>query len=151
MKTIRLNRQNIHMLSGSPGGNGFTRKQVELLGFTWPPQKGWLSSLIGKEIPVELYQEVAKHYRPKWAALNDPLGKVELNGDCGFPRISFKDYHGNSCHLEMSTAIVEDDPGHGPGGGAIWLGNDRQPMYLDRTTARRLVQHITRWLETSEF
>lgn len=29
---------------------GFTRLQVEALGHSWPPQKGWLSSSIGKQI-----------------------------------------------------------------------------------------------------
>lgn len=57
---IRLTRENLHELSGSPSQGGFTRKQIELLGFTWPPAKGWLSSLIGSEIDRELYARVQR-------------------------------------------------------------------------------------------
>lgn len=56
---IRLTRENLHQLSGSPSGDGFTKKQLELLGFPWPPPKGWLTSLIGTEIERELYDRVA--------------------------------------------------------------------------------------------
>jgi ribonuclease HI len=55
---IRLTRENLHELSGSPSKEGFTRRQVELLGFSWPAPKGWLSSLIGKEIEVSHYERV---------------------------------------------------------------------------------------------
>lgn len=56
---IRLTRENLHQLSGSPSGDGFTKKQLELLGFSWPPPKGWLTSLIDSEIDRELYERVA--------------------------------------------------------------------------------------------
>lgn len=148
MKTIRLNRQNIHMLSGSPGGNGFTRKQVELLGFTWPPQKGWLSSLIGKEIPVELYQEVAKHYRPKWAAINDPLGKVEDNPATSLPMILFHDSDGMACVLEQSDAVFSPDSRFPAGQCALALGHPNYQMHLSRDKVRKLANHLTHWLET---
>lgn len=55
---IRLTRENLHALSGSPSQDGFTRKQIELLGFSWPAPKGWLSSLIGTEIETDLYERV---------------------------------------------------------------------------------------------
>ncbi|HTL66709.1 MAG TPA: RNase H family protein [Lacunisphaera sp.] len=63
---IRLTRENLHALSGSPGANGFTRKQVELLGFSYPPPKGWLSGLIGRDIEQGLYDEVRKAIAAKW-------------------------------------------------------------------------------------
>lgn len=55
---IRLTRENLHQLSGSPSQDGFTKRQIELLGFSWPPPKGWLSSLIGTEIERELYERI---------------------------------------------------------------------------------------------
>lgn len=60
LSKIRLTRENLHELSGSPSQGGFTRKQIELLGFSWPPAKGWLSSLIGSEIERELYARVQR-------------------------------------------------------------------------------------------
>jgi hypothetical protein len=37
-------------------GNGetWTREQLEILGVELPPKKGWLSNLIGKEVPDEV-------------------------------------------------------------------------------------------------
>ena len=73
-KTIILTRENLHELSGSPGKCGFTRKQVEALGFSWPPKKGWLSSLIGKEISPDEYEHVRSLIRKKWKSpANDSL------------------------------------------------------------------------------
>jgi ribonuclease HI len=67
---VRLTRENLHALSGSPSQDGFTRKQIKLLGFPYPPPKGWLSSLIGTEIDQALYEEAklaisAKRLREK--------------------------------------------------------------------------------------
>lgn len=36
---------------------GHTRKQLELLGVSWPPEKGWLTRLIGTEIPAARYAQ----------------------------------------------------------------------------------------------
>jgi ribonuclease HI len=68
---IRLTRDSLHALSGSPALNGFTRKQIELLGFTYPAPKGWLSSLIGKEIPTKTYEEAKKAIASKWKQRKD--------------------------------------------------------------------------------
>ena len=46
MKIITLTRNNIHQLA-TDGAGGFTRAQIEALGFVWPAKKGWISSLIG--------------------------------------------------------------------------------------------------------
>ena len=32
---------------------GYSKLQVECLGVTWPPPKGWLNSVVGKEISIE--------------------------------------------------------------------------------------------------
>lgn len=150
MKTIRLTRENLHMLSGSPGSNGFTKKQVELLGFTWPPKKGWLSSLIGREITLDLYQEVSKHYRHKWAHINDPLGKVEIASNSGMPFISFKDAEGEPCVLELSDAILAPEPERPIGSWAVILGSWGGPMHISRDQVRKLISHLQSWLETGE-
>jgi hypothetical protein len=41
----------------TPGG-GYTRKQLELLGVSWPPAKGWKKSVVG----AELADETAKSF-----------------------------------------------------------------------------------------
>lgn len=56
MNTIVLTHSIIH--SAATNHNGFNRPQLELLGVSWPPQKGWLSSLIGKEISAQKWQLV---------------------------------------------------------------------------------------------
>ena len=43
--------------SGSPSGMGWTRRQLEIFGVTWPPTKGWKSALIGAEVPDSLVEE----------------------------------------------------------------------------------------------
>lgn len=39
--------------SNMNGGIGVTAEQIRALGFTWPPKKGWLKSVIGTEITDE--------------------------------------------------------------------------------------------------
>jgi len=53
---MRLTRQILH--SAGTSRSGFNRLQLEKLGVQWPPKKGWLSSLIGKEVPDETWEEV---------------------------------------------------------------------------------------------
>jgi hypothetical protein len=53
MSTIRLTHENLHALATA--GCGFNRAQLAILGVEWPPIKGWLSGLIGCEIPAEAY------------------------------------------------------------------------------------------------
>lgn len=55
---IRLTHENLHELGSGKLHGGFTRKQIELLGFSWPAPGGWLKSLIGTEIERELYERV---------------------------------------------------------------------------------------------
>jgi hypothetical protein len=57
MKTVKLNWNLIHS-AGSYRGRGFNKKQLDLLGVNWPPKHGWLTWLIGQEIPVEIWQQV---------------------------------------------------------------------------------------------
>jgi hypothetical protein len=54
-QNIILTHQNLHAL-GTRNGIGWNRKQLALLGVSWPPQKGWLSKLIGTEIDVDVYK-----------------------------------------------------------------------------------------------
>lgn len=37
---------------------GWNKTQAQLLGLKWPLEKGWLSSLIGKQIPDETWEKV---------------------------------------------------------------------------------------------
>jgi hypothetical protein len=51
---MKLTHENLHAASSS-GYDGFTKAQLLELGISWPPKKGWLSSLIGREISDESY------------------------------------------------------------------------------------------------
>lgn len=43
--------------AGASAVGGYTRKQVQLLGLTWPPPKGWKNLVIGTEISDESAEE----------------------------------------------------------------------------------------------
>lgn len=43
----------------TPNG-GFKAKQLALLGVEWPPYKGWKKDLIGKRIPLSVYNKIDK-------------------------------------------------------------------------------------------
>lgn len=68
---IRLTHENLHALSGSALASGFTRKQLELLGVSWPPPKGWLAYLIGREISQSVYEEAKEAIAAKWKRQRD--------------------------------------------------------------------------------
>lgn len=57
-----LTRQNLHAMLNHGSAN---RRQIEALGLTWPPRKGWLSALIGAEIAPEKYEKVRSLCRRK--------------------------------------------------------------------------------------
>lgn len=44
-----LTREFLHQHQTANGG--FTRAQIEALGFTFPPKGGWLRSMVGKDVP----------------------------------------------------------------------------------------------------
>lgn len=46
---------------------GWNKTQLQLLGVPWPPRKGWLSALIGKEVSEETIARVfaVRGLRPK--------------------------------------------------------------------------------------
>lgn len=51
---MKLTRENLH-----PKGfvhQGYNRDQLAVLGVSWPARKGWLSKLVGTEIPDERYE-----------------------------------------------------------------------------------------------
>jgi hypothetical protein len=51
---MKLTWDNIH--AAGTRGCGFTRAQLAVVGIRWPPPKGWLRKLIGKEITSEQYE-----------------------------------------------------------------------------------------------
>lgn len=57
-----LTRQNIGDLSGHYTRKGFTRRQIELLGFTWPAPQNWIDMLIGCEMTEADYKTVKDAY-----------------------------------------------------------------------------------------
>lgn len=40
------------------GDSGWNREQLEFLGVAWPPKRGWISELVGKEIEEEKWAMV---------------------------------------------------------------------------------------------
>lgn len=48
---LTITNEFIESLKSDKGG--FTRKQLEAIGVTWPPEKGWKGKVIGKEIERE--------------------------------------------------------------------------------------------------
>lgn len=50
-----LTREAIHAAASQ--GGGWSRAQLSLLGVSWPPQRGWLSRLIGTAIPDGTYAQ----------------------------------------------------------------------------------------------
>jgi hypothetical protein len=43
--------------NGLSSNGGFNKKQLEILGVGWPPQKGWKNELIGTMISQKQYQD----------------------------------------------------------------------------------------------
>jgi hypothetical protein len=52
---MKLTSSLIH--AGSTEAGGFTKAQLAVLGIDWPPNKGWLKGLVGKEIPPADYDK----------------------------------------------------------------------------------------------
>ncbi|MEO9871177.1 hypothetical protein [Ekhidna sp.] len=52
---------------GRSKNGGWSKKQLELLGISWPPEKGWQDRLNGKEISDEnaeqFIKEASKHLK----------------------------------------------------------------------------------------
>ncbi len=53
---MKLTHENLHALGTN--GAGWNKKQLEILGISWPPKNGWLKKLIGTEIEEEKYQQL---------------------------------------------------------------------------------------------
>ena len=63
MNNIRLTHDNLHALGTN--GVGFNKKQLHMLGISWPPKGGWLKKLIGTEITDIQYQTILSLRNPK--------------------------------------------------------------------------------------
>jgi len=50
-----LTEEMIRAAASSKGG--WTKRQLEILGVSWPPKRGWLRSVIGRDIETEVYQQ----------------------------------------------------------------------------------------------
>lgn len=55
-KTVKINKDFIEQYMTKNGG--WTKKQLELIGVSWPPIKGWKTSL-----DVEISQESANEFK----------------------------------------------------------------------------------------
>ena len=63
MNNIKLTHENLHALGTN--GQGFNKKQLHMLGISWPPKGGWLKKLIGTEITDIQYQTILSLRNPK--------------------------------------------------------------------------------------
>jgi hypothetical protein len=54
---VILTAENLHAASTKESGHGFTRAQVEHLGFDYPPARGWLKSVIGEVVTKGFYDD----------------------------------------------------------------------------------------------
>lgn len=50
---MKLTRQMI--LDARTDAGGWTMAQIQCIGIKWPPYKGWIDDLVGKEISQEKY------------------------------------------------------------------------------------------------
>jgi hypothetical protein len=57
MNNIKLTHESLHAI-GTSNGVDWNRKQLEILGVSFPPKKGWLKKLIGTEITDVQYQNL---------------------------------------------------------------------------------------------
>lgn len=53
-KMVTLTSQMIH--DASTEGHGWNRRQLKSIGVPWPPPKGWLKGMVGKQIPLSLWE-----------------------------------------------------------------------------------------------
>ncbi len=56
METVVLTAEMIHGAAATPP-HGFTADQLRVFGIHWPPRKGWLEGMVGKEIWLETFEE----------------------------------------------------------------------------------------------
>ena len=59
------------------GANSWTRLQLECLGVSWPPTKGWRSRLIGRQIS----DEKAREFERLGAVRRQRLAKLVVERD----------------------------------------------------------------------
>lgn len=94
MEQITLTSQLLHSAS-TKGFNGFTKSQLAVLGINWPAKRGWLKGLVGKSVPLAVYDEFkalgqAKADKPRNAIeeegeFNEVVGIIAQVGDSVYP------------------------------------------------------------------
>lgn len=55
---MKLTAQLIH--SAGTNGIGFNFHQLYVLGVNWPPERGWIESVVGREVTSEVWELVLK-------------------------------------------------------------------------------------------
>lgn len=100
MKTITLTRENIRALSTHPSGQGFNRAQCEMMGFMWPPQKGWIRkvyAMAGTTVSRDQYDSIYH--------AGDELRRLNLEKAAARPKVqSFGWNAANAPEPRFSTA-----------------------------------------------
>lgn len=86
MADITLTSELLH--SAATAGCGWTKAQLLLLGVPWPPRSGWLSALVGRTVPADVWEQFLALRGIKSREIADPRRKsdrVEIN-----PKKKFK-------------------------------------------------------------
>lgn len=80
MADITLTSELLH--SAASANRGWNRKQLAVLGVSWPPQKGWLSALVGRTVSAGVWEQFV-------ALRGTTIRKVDLRRD-DTPKKKFK-------------------------------------------------------------
>lgn len=67
---VTITREMLQDAGRTPaGGHRYTRAQVAVFGVPWPLQKGWLSALVGRTVPMEQWERFVAAGRSTQTAL----------------------------------------------------------------------------------
>jgi predicted GIY-YIG superfamily endonuclease len=104
---------------GASAANGYTRRQVELLGLAYPPPKGWRRSVIGQHIADDVADEflqLAGSARKKPAAATNWAGAADPT-DIYLYILSLE---GGHFYVGLTSDLKRRFEQHSSGGGAQW-------------------------------
>jgi len=63
---MKVTLEFLHANSSHPSGQGWTKKQLSILGVDWPPRKGWIDDVVEIELTDEQAAEfISMRHRPK--------------------------------------------------------------------------------------
>ncbi len=103
---------------------GYSRKQVEVLGVTWPLRSGWKNSLIGKAVPEHVWNEFVSAGKQKKFYRNKAIAKKAESRrakDCAPKTIVGEHYEAMRAQWELAGGDSSQCP----------FGDDYSGPFLD--------------------